>query len=53
MLDKGDWLVPVSEFNEFKPRLKSHKNRFQWSADLNLEKINTNSSGNNKIWPEA
>ena len=39
MFDKGDWLVPVSEFNEFKPRLKSHKNRFQWSADLNLEKL--------------
>ena len=28
---------PVSEFNEFKPRLKSLKNRFQMSAGLNLE----------------
>ena len=31
----------VSEFNEFKPRLKSHKNRFQLNAGLNLEKLNT------------
>ena len=31
---------PVSEFNEFKPRLKSPKNRFQLSAGLNLEKFN-------------
>ena len=31
----------VSEFNEFKPRLKSPKNRFQLSAGLNLKKINT------------
>ena len=31
----------VSEFNEFKPRLKSHKNRFQLSAGLNVEKLNT------------
>ena len=29
---------PVSEFNEFKPRLKSAKNRLQLSAGLNLEK---------------
>ena len=28
---------PVSEFNEFKPRLKSPKNRFQLSAGLNLK----------------
>ena len=33
--------VPVSEFNEFKPRLKSPKNRFQLSAGLNFEKLNT------------
>ena len=26
-----------SEFNEFEPRLKSAKNRFQLSAGLNLE----------------
>ena len=37
------------EFNEFKPRLKSPKNRFQLSADLNIEKFNTNLSGTNKI----
>ena len=40
----------VYEFNEFKPRLK---NRFQWSAGLSLEKINTNVSENNKIWAAA
>jgi len=28
----------VSAFNEFKPRLKSPKNRFQLSAGSNLEK---------------
>ena len=27
----------MSEFNEFRPRLKSNKNRFQLSAGLNLE----------------
>ena len=30
-----------SEFNDFKPRFKSPKNRFQFSAGLNLEKLNT------------
>ena len=30
----------VSEFNEFEPRLKSAKNRFQFSAGLNLKKFN-------------
>ena len=30
----------MSEFNEFKPRLKSPQNRFQLSASLNLEKFN-------------
>ena len=30
-----------SEFNEFKPRLKAVKNRFQLSAGLNLEKFDT------------
>ena len=34
-------LTSVFEFNEIKPRLKSHKNRFQLSAGLNLEKLNT------------
>ena len=29
----------MSEFNEFKPRLKPSKNRFQLSAGLNLEKL--------------
>ena len=31
---------PESEFNEFEPRLKSAKNRFQLSAGLNLETLN-------------
>ena len=31
----------VSEFNEFEPSLKSAKNRFQLSAGLNLETLNT------------
>ena len=31
----------VSEFNEFELRLKSVKNRFQLSAGLILEKLNT------------
>ena len=35
----------MSEFNEFEPRLKSAKNRFQLSADLKLEKLNTILSG--------
>ena len=44
----------VSEFNKFKPRrLKSPKNRFQLSAGLNLEKINTILSGTNHIWAAA
>ena len=34
-------VVPVSEFNEFEPRLKSAKNRFQLSAGFNLEKFNS------------
>ena len=44
----------VSEFNEFEPRLKSAKNRFQLSAGLNLEKFNTNlnlSRGSNSSNP--
>ena len=39
----------MSEFNEFKPRLKSLQNRFQLSAGLNLEKFNTILSGANHI----
>ena len=38
-----------SEFNEFEPRLKSAKKRFQLSAGLNLEKGNTILIGNNFI----
>ena len=34
-------IIPMSEFNEFKLRLKSTKNRFQLSAGLNLKKLNT------------
>ena len=37
----------VSKFDEFKPRLKSPKNRFQLNAGLNLEKFNTILSGTN------
>ena len=44
---KKKW--PVSEFNEFKPRLKSPKNRFQLSTGLNLEKFNKILSGTNHI----
>ena len=44
---------PVSEFNEFNPRLKSRKNRFQLSNDLNLEKLNTILSEANHIWAAA
>jgi len=32
-------LKPVSEFNEFEPRLKSAKTLFQLSAGVNLETI--------------
>ena len=42
-------MIPVSEFNEFEPRLKSTKNRFQLIADLNLEKFNEILSGTNHI----
>ena len=43
----------MSEFNEFKPRFKSPKNRFQFSAGLNLEKFNTILNGTNLIWDAA
>ena len=38
-----------AEFNEFKPRLKSPKNRIQLSAGLYIEKFNTILSGPNHI----
>ena len=31
--------IPVSEFNEFKPFLKTTQTRFQWSAGLLLSGI--------------
>ena len=43
----------VSEFYEFEPWLKSAKNRFQLSAGLNLEKLNTIFIGTNNIWAAA
>ena len=42
-------MIPVSEFNEFEPRLKSAKNRFQLSTSLNLETLNTILSETNYI----
>ena len=47
--DPGYFFKAMSEFNEFKPRLKSAKNRFQLSAGLNLEKLKTILSGTNHI----
>ena len=41
------------EFYEFEPRLKSAKNRFQLSAGLNLEILNTILSGTIIIWSAA
>ena len=43
----------VPEFNEFEPRLKSGKSRFQLSTGLNLEKLNTILSRTNHIWAAA
>ena len=43
----------VSEFDEFKPRLKSPKNRFWLTAGIHLEKFNTNLSETNHIWDAA
>ena len=42
-------ICPESEFNEFEPSLKSAKNRFQLSANLNLNTLNTILSGTNYI----
>jgi len=39
----------VSEFNEFKSRLKSPQKQFQLSTGLNFEKFNTILSGTNHI----
>ena len=50
----GEWRVgspnSETELNEFEPRLKSDKNRFQLSAGLNLETLNALLSGANHIW---
>ena len=43
-------LFDLGEFNEFEPCLKSLKDRFQLSAGLNLETLNTILSGTNHIW---
>ena len=43
------YIQSESEFNEFNPRLKSPKNRFQLSAGFNFEKYNTILSGTNHI----
>ena len=40
---------PMSEFNEFEPCQNSAKNRFQLSAGLNLEIMNTTLNGTNHI----
>ena len=37
------------EFKEFEPRFKSAKNRFKFSAGLNLETFDTILSGTNQI----
>ena len=42
-------LRPEMEFNEFKPRFKSAKTRFKFSAGLNLETFDTIFSGTNHI----
>ena len=43
-------VLAVSEFDKFESRLKSVKNRFQLSAGLNIETLNTILSGTNHIW---
>ena len=49
-LYKRTWENPEYKFNDFEPCLKSAKNRFQLSAGLNLETLNTIWSGTNHIW---
>ena len=43
------YFEPLSEFNEFKPRLKSPKNRFQLNTGLNIGKFNKILSETNHI----
>ena len=43
-----DWIE--AEFQEFQPRRWNAKNRFQLSADSNLETLNSISSGTNNVW---
>ena len=45
--------ISESEFNEFEPRLKSTKNRFQLRAGLNLEKLNRILNRTTHIWAAA
>ena len=44
------FVSPESKFNEFEPCLKSAKNRFQLSAGINIETLDTILSGTNHIW---
>jgi len=46
---QSNFLNKESEFNEFEPPLKSVKNRFQLSAGLNLETLDTILCGTNHI----
>ena len=48
-LVQGSGMTTESEFNEFEPRLKSAKTRFELSAGLNLETIDTILRGTNHI----
>ena len=43
--NQGRVMQSESEFNEFEPRLKSAKNRFQLSAGTNFETLNKILSG--------
>ena len=44
-----EFVHPMSEFNESKPRIKSAKNRVQLNANLNLETLNMILSGINQL----
>ena len=44
-----EFVHPMSEFNESKPRIKSAKNRVQLNANLNLETLNMILSGTNQL----
>ena len=48
-VENTEKVKPESELNEFEPRLKSVKQRFQTSAGLNLETLHTTLSGTNHI----